>query len=300
MTEDVTKKEEKKEEKKTAPGSIKLATHLINEESLRTSISRLLPVGDVTLDQFCAYSAQYLVQKSDSSVHGNLSQCSYDDLVSCIFEGARWGLIIGGTFSHADIIVRNYKPKLELGMHGIRELSFRSGLIKAMEGSVVYEGDTFKCNLGDLHNPVFHGVSLSRNSTKALGIYILVSYTNGITKAHVMGEPEMNSLQQEMKTKSTDKAWPYSPWNRFLSQMCMKTLLKRAGKQIPFKANSALHAALDYETDDHEETTSVVKKNSDKRKDPLEFINEVTDLKKEENVDQDGVVREENEDVGLT
>ena len=269
------------ENKKNAPAPIVLATKLMNDETLRNSVKRLLPIGDVSLDQFCASSAHYLVQKGALNQPGSLAECSFEDLKNCIFEGARYGFIIGGAFTHADIIVRNRKPKLEIGMHGIRELAFRSGLIKSMEGAVIYEGDIFKCNLGDDVSPIFHQPDLTRHPEKVVGVYILTIYTNGVKKVQVMGEPEMKSLQAEAKAKNSDKAWPYSPWNRFLAQMCLKTLLKRASKQIPFKANNAntfqlLHEAISSEKEEKDDIETPNTKVPEKtRKDALEFINEV-------------------------
>lgn len=285
----VVKAAEKKESKSTirASSPLVLATKLINDEALRNSIKRLLPLADISLEQFCASAAHYLVQKAVPSLHGSLADCAFEELKHCILDGARYGFIIGGPFTHADIIVRNKKPKLEIGMHGIRELAFRSGLIKSMEGAVIYEGDIFKCNLGDDVNPIFHQPDLTRNPEKIVGVYILAIYNNGVKKVQVMGEPEMKALQAEAKGKNSDKSWPYSPWNRFLSQMCLKTLLKRACKQLPFRPNTAhplnmLDEIIFSEKDDvHPISSSKIEEV--KATHPLSFIDEIiTDKEKTE------------------
>jgi len=264
------------ERKQNAPTPIALAVHLTHDDKLRSSIKLLLPQNDLSLDQFCAFAAEYLYSKT-----ALLSECSYENLKSCVFSAARYGFILGGDFTQGDIIVRNRTAKFEVGFRGIRELAFRSGLIRGMIEGVVYEGEKFTCDLGNVTNPISHEPDFDREHEKIKGVYILTIYNNGIKSVHIMGHGEMKTLQAEAKTKSNDRAWQYSPWCKHLKEMCFKTLAKRAGKQIPFKVNSIntsnlLSEAIMQHKEEREEFEKIIASEKDKpQKGGTSFIDDV-------------------------
>lgn len=276
---DSENKEKPMDKPKSPP--IALATSLMNDEVLRSSIKKLIPPETVYVEQFCANMARYLHQKASVLVDG-----SFSNLRECVFEAAQFGFLMGGTFSPADIFIRNKKkpiPKLEVNKNGLMELAFRTGMIKSMEGEVIYEGDTFKCNLANRTEPVYHEPNVSRNPDSIVGVYLITEYSHGTNKAHVMFLPEMKAHQEEAKKKAGE-GWHYSPWFKFLPEMCLKTLVKRACKRFPYTSGNAqvlelLSTAIgnEHAEEDKKEGSQFVPpaEKEKTKKDALDFIDEV-------------------------
>lgn len=100
--------------------------------------------------------------------------------------------------------------------------------------NVVYEGDSFECDLAELK--VTHKASLSATG-KIEGAYSLIRQGNAIVLVELLRVGDIDTIRSKAKTTKV--------WDEFEGEMVRKACLKRAIKRLSFNSKSGLQEAID-------------------------------------------------------
>ena len=171
-----------------------------------------------------------------------LLECAPITVIGAVMQAGQLGLYPDGISGEAHLVpfFNSKKQRLECqlipGYKGIRKLALRSGKIVAFYAQAVHEGDYFEYELGTNPNLV-HKLALT-NRGKVIAFYAIASYSDGLTKhVEVMTLDEVEAIRGRSKA-----AKGFSPWSTDFEEMGKKTVLKRAGKNLP--SESELQTAL--------------------------------------------------------
>lgn len=123
--------------------------------------------------------------------------------------------------------------RFQISYKGLKELAYRSGEVKSINGEIVFEGDTFDVEFGTerklTHKPNF---DIDRTDfSKATHAYITVVLTNGEKPFFVMTKKEIEKIREDTKKRNFGKDSP--AWANWWDQQALKTVLKRAAKMLP-------------------------------------------------------------------
>lgn len=161
--------------------------------------------------------------------------CSTASIMGFMLDAAKLRLTIGrGIYPVA------LKGKLEgwVGYKGAKELAMRSGAIRDVWATVVYEGDDFKFHLAPVphvapHNPgPNHG-----DMDKAIGVYATLLYPGGTTRAKYFTRKKIESY----KAKNRSASGGSSPWMTNPEEMwCAKAILHTVG-DLPHSSPEIAH-----------------------------------------------------------
>lgn len=134
---------------------------------------------------------------------------------------------------HAYIIAYGGEVKFQIGYKGLKELAYRSGEINALNGELVFDGDTFDVEFGTdrklVHKPNFEVDRTDFN--KVTHVYITTVLKNGERPFFVMTKNEVEKIHQDMVERNRGKDTP--AWKKWWDQQALKTVMKRATKQLP-------------------------------------------------------------------
>ncbi len=123
--------------------------------------------------------------------------------------------------------------RFQISYKGLKELAYRSGEVKSINGEIVFEGDTFDVEFGTdrklTHKPNF---DIDRTDfSKATHAYITVVLANGEKPFFVMTKKEIEKIREDTKKRNFGKDSP--AWANWWDQQALKTVLKRAAKMLP-------------------------------------------------------------------
>lgn len=123
--------------------------------------------------------------------------------------------------------------RFQISYKGLKELAYRTGEVKSINGEIVFEGDTFDVEFGTdrklTHKPNF---DVDRTDfTKATHAYITVVLANGEKPFFVMTRKEIEKIREDTKERNFGKDTP--AWAKWWDQQALKTVLKRAAKMLP-------------------------------------------------------------------
>ncbi|MBR0415355.1 MAG: recombinase RecT [Clostridia bacterium] len=123
--------------------------------------------------------------------------------------------------------------RFQISYKGLKELAYRSGEVKSINGEIVFEGDTFDVEFGTnrklTHKPNFN---IDRTDfSKATHAYITVVLANGEKPFFVMTKKEIEKIREDTKKRNFGKDSP--AWANWWDQQALKTVLKRAAKMLP-------------------------------------------------------------------
>ena len=114
---------------------------------------------------------------------------------------------------------------------GKKSFAINTGLVLDIESYLVYKGDTFDVEQGSnahiTHKPNPWG---SKKKEDILGGYYLIKYPNGTQQFDTMTINEIDDIRKRSPSVGKGKS---SPWDTDYTEMCKKTLINRAYKQIP-------------------------------------------------------------------
>lgn len=111
---------------------------------------------------------------------------------------------------------------------GYVELAYRSGSVKSIHADVIYEGDEFVYELGQVrtHTPWAWRKDRPAKKGACLGAYCIVKMTDA-EKHEVMDVDQLEAIRRRSQSGNS------GPWVSDTDEMRKKTVFKRASKWIP-------------------------------------------------------------------
>lgn len=176
-------------------------------------------------------------------------------LLSACVKAATDGLILDGR--EAALIVDyqgnvQYRPMWE----GLKELAFRSGMVKLITTRVVHDADYFEFFMGD-EEKIVHRIDIRAPRGKPIAVYCVIQLVTGGVIREVMTVDQINAIRERSdgwrafaagKIKST-------PWSTDWDEMARKTVFRRAQKLLPRSPElERLHTAAERIDEDYQHT----------------------------------------------
>lgn len=165
-----------------------------------------------------------------------LRECTQISFLAALMNAAQLGLEPNTPLGQAYLIPYNNKGILEcqfqIGYKGLIDLSYRNPLVQTIQAQVVYENDYFEYELG-LQAKLIHKPALEERGEVRL-FYGLFRLANGGFGFEVMSKNDMDRYAKAY-SKAFDSA--FSPWKTNYLSMAKKTVIKKALKYAPIKAD---------------------------------------------------------------
>lgn len=172
-----------------------------------------------------------------------LAECTQASFFKCLLDLSAWGLEPDGRRAH--LIPYGNECTLILDYKGIVELCFRSGYVKNIHSDVVREGDVFEFSLGKVtrHTPWAFRLDADKpkDSGEIVAAYAIVEMKDDASHVEVMTRQELDAI------RNRSKAGKSGPWVSDFSEMCKKTVFRRASKWLPLSAE--VHDAFERDAD---------------------------------------------------
>lgn len=154
-----------------------------------------------------------------------------DHFVNALKNVVLTGMTLNPTLKLAYLVPYKGKVELQVSYMGKKSFGVNTGLVLDMESYLVYKGEFFEIEQGSnahiTHKPNPWG---ARKKEDILGGYYLIKYPNGTQQFDTMSIDEIEGIRKRSPSVGKGKQ---SPWDTDYTEMCKKTLINRAYKQIP-------------------------------------------------------------------
>jgi len=221
--------------KEVATTPTKTAQALI--ESMSDRIAQVLP-KHLTAERMVRVFCNAVAKKPQ------LAQCDRMSFAESIITASEFGLEPNTPVGQCYIIPYGKQATFQIGYQGLMELAYRSGKVRSIRATTVYERDNFELVLG-LHPDIKH-VAGAGNRGEPIGYYgvLVIDGTDPhfayMTKADVTAHA---------KKFSKSYAKEIGPWSQHFEAMAHKTVIiqacKLAPKSIDDKFSQAIYANTD-------------------------------------------------------
>lgn len=180
------------------------------------------------LQRECNFAAQAML--------GNpyLVQCAMlypDHFVNALKNLVLTGMTLNPTLKLAYLVPYKGKVEMQTSYMGKKSFAINTGLVLDIEAYLVYKGDEFEIEQGTnahvTHKPNPWG---NKKKEDILGGYYYIQYPNGTKQFDTMTIAEIDDIRKRSPSVGKGKS---SPWDTDYAEMCRKTLINRAYKQIP-------------------------------------------------------------------
>lgn len=162
-----------------------------------------------------------------------LLQCTPESVLRAVMDAASLGLEpTGGVTGHAYLVpYRNgktgrYEAQLIVGYRGLIALARRSDTIQSIEAHLIYEGDTYEISFG-LEPKLEHKPALKGERGKPIAAYCVAVFKDGTKQCEVMTIDEIEQVRSRSRSRDN------GPWRTDYTEMCRKTVVRRAAKYWP-------------------------------------------------------------------
>ncbi len=186
------------------------------------------------LQRECNFAAQAMLNNP------YLIQCAQqypDHFVNALKNVVLTGMTLNPTLKLAYLVPYKGKVELQASYMGKKSFGVNTGLVLDMEAYLVYNGEFFEIEQGSnahiTHKPNPWG---SKKKEDILGGYYLIKYPNGTQQFDTMSIDEIEGIRKRSPSVGKGKQ---SPWDTDYTEMCKKTLINRAYKQIPKQGMTA-------------------------------------------------------------
>lgn len=154
-----------------------------------------------------------------------LLSCTPESVYAAVLESARLGLEIGGPMAQAYLVPYGRKATFQLGYRGLIDLVIRAGSATDVNVEYVYEGDTFRRELG-INGKWVHIASSDqeRESKPITHVYAEFLLPDGRVKRHTMTASEINEHARQFSPSFAKKD---SAWQTCWKAMAAKTVIRQ-------------------------------------------------------------------------
>jgi recombination protein RecT len=195
---------------------------VLASQTFESAIAKALP-SHITPERFLRV-AMTAINKTPA-----LQDCTPASFALSILTAAQMGLEPDGRLAHlipygnTCTLILDYKGKVELAM--------RTGNVANIHAAVLYEGDIFEYDMGEVkrHVPWFirRDADKPAKAGEVWGAYAVVRFKDGTSKAEVLSRDEVEAV----RTRS--RAGKSGPWVTDWNEMAKKTAFHRCSKWIP-------------------------------------------------------------------
>lgn len=165
-----------------------------------------------------------------ATVNPVILQCTQVSLSRVITSAALTGLHISGPMQQAAVIPRKSKGIMEANFEvmykGLISLAHKSDKLRGIQVGAIYANDEYDVDLieGITHKPAVVG-----ERGALIGCYAILEMRDGAKQNTFMRADEIEAI----KSRSSAARSGFSPWKSDPEQMGIKTVLKRALKNVP-------------------------------------------------------------------
>lgn len=160
-----------------------------------------------------------------------------DHFVNALKNVVLTGMTLNPTLKLAYLVPYKGKVELQASYMGKKSFAVNTGLVLDIEAYLVYKGELFEIEQGSnahiTHKPNPWG---AKKKEDILGGYYLIKYPNGTQQFDTMSFDEIDGIRKRSPSVGKGKQ---SPWDTDFTEMCKKTLINRAYKQIPKQGMTA-------------------------------------------------------------
>ena len=204
---------------------------LINSKTFKAQLHRALP-KHISEERFARVITTQLLRNPD------LGNCTIESLTAKCLEAAAMGLEPDGRLAHLvprwNKNIGCHECTLNIDYKGYVDLMFRGGFVRRIHADVVYEGDIFVYELGEVkkHVPWAWRDDRKKPETrgKVRGAFCLIELKDGAIKCEAMTEDEIQSLRNRSATPNK------GPWVTDADEMRKKCPFRRAAKWVPLSS----------------------------------------------------------------
>lgn len=154
-----------------------------------------------------------------------------DDFVNALKNVVLTGMTLNPTLKLAYLVPFKGKVQMQSSYMGKKSFAINTGLVLDIEAYLVFKGDEFEIEQGTnahiTHKPNPWAAKTKENLQ---GGYYFIKYPNGTQQFDTMSIDEIESIRKRSPSVGSGKT---SPWDTDYFEMCKKTLINRAYKQIP-------------------------------------------------------------------
>lgn len=180
------------------------------------------------LQRECNFAAQAML------ANPYLIECAQhypDHFVNALKNVVLTGMTLNPTLKLAYLVPYKGKVELQASYMGKKSFAINTGLVLDVNSYLVYKGEVFEIEQGSnahiTHKPNPWG---SKKKEDILGGYYIIKYPNGTISFDTMGIEEIDGIRKRSPSVGKGKQ---SPWDTDYTEMCKKTLINRAYKQMP-------------------------------------------------------------------
>lgn len=171
-----------------------------------------------------------------------LVECTPESFMGAMMQAAQLGVEPNTPLGQAYLIPYRNHGRLEcqfnLGAKGMLDMAYRSGDVTDVYAHEVHENDIFEYELGLtpklVHKPVM------KNRGPVIAYYAVFHTKNGGYGFQVMSKDDVEAF-----AKKASKSFNSGPWQTYFDEMAKKTVLKKALKYAPMRAEFAKAIAAD-------------------------------------------------------
>lgn len=168
-----------------------------------------------------------------------LLQCTGITILESIINSAVLGLECGGPLGHAYLVPFANTCQLIPGYRGLILLAYQSGLVKSIRAGVVYKDELFEYVEGSQpllrHVP---NIDDERKDSEIRGAWMSCELTTGGIHFDFLSKHRIEKAKAVSKSaRNAD-----SPWQKWYSEMAIKTVLKHGLKLVPMSAEKLSRA----------------------------------------------------------
>lgn len=180
------------------------------------------------LQRECNFAAQAML---DNPYLIDCAKAYPDHFVNALKNVVLTGMTLNPTLKLAYLVPFKGKVQLQASYMGKKSFGINTGLVLDINSYLVYKGDEFEVEQGTnahiKHKPNPWG---THKKEDILGGYYFIKYPNGTTQFDTMSISEIDDIRKRSPSVGKGKS---SPWDTDYAEMCKKTLINRAYKQIP-------------------------------------------------------------------
>lgn len=171
-----------------------------------------------------------------------LVECTPESFMGAMMQAAQLGVEPNTPLGQAYLIPYRNHGRLEcqfqLGCKGLIDLAYRSGDVTDISAHEVHENDAFEYELG-LTPKLTHRPAM-KNRGPVIAYYAVFHTKNGGYGFQVMSKDDVEAF-----AKKASKSFNSGPWQTYFDEMAKKTVLKKALKYAPMRAEFAKAIAAD-------------------------------------------------------
>jgi recombination protein RecT len=169
-----------------------------------------------------------------------LKKCTQQSVLGALMMSAQSGLE-PNSFGHCYLIPYKNQCQFMIGYRGMLHLIKNSGEVSNIHAEVVRKNDFFDYEYGSdkflKHKPLKGG----GDRGEITDAYSVAYFKDGSNTFMVLDNEEL----QKIKAASPSKSKPDSPWNKWYSEMCKKSVIKRFSKLLPLAIEDQRKISLD-------------------------------------------------------